>query len=166
MNHNRLPKSIWKTCVDSMPIFGIDMIIFSRKNGILMGRRINNPAKDKLFVPGGRVYKNERISEAFNRILLSETDLTYCFKETTSLGLYEHFYDVTSWSTNECSTHYVVEARLIEIDTDNLKLKINLNAQHSSFEWISLEDIDSKDIHCYSRLYINKIKAIKANRII
>ena len=162
MNHNILPKSIWKTCVESMPIFGIDMIIFSKVRGILMGRRINNPAKNKLFVPGGRIYKNERISEAFQRILLSETGLSCGFKETTSLGLYEHFYDVTSWSNKECSTHYIIDARLIEIDLDNIQIKINLDSQHSSFEWISLEDIDSKDIHYYSRIYINKVKEIKA----
>ena len=29
-----------------------------------MGIRINNPAKGKLFVPGGRVYKNEKIVDA------------------------------------------------------------------------------------------------------
>tara|TARA_Y100000766_G_C18829410_1_gene567266 strand:- start:428 stop:877 length:450 start_codon:yes stop_codon:yes gene_type:complete len=148
-----------------MPIFGIDMIIFSREKGILMGHRINNPAKGKLFVPGGRVYKNERISEAFHRILLGETGLTYSFEETTSLGLYEHFYDVTSWSTNKCCTHYIIEARLIEIDTENIKIKINLTDQHSSVEWISLEDIASKDIHYYSKLYINRIKEIKKQLI-
>ena len=159
----KLSEEIWRTCVDSMPIFGIDMIIFSQRNGILMGRRINNPAKDKLFVPGGRIYKNERIIDAFNRILLSETGLTFSYKKTTSIGLFEHFYNVTPWSNSECSTHYIIEARLIEVDPEDVKLKINLNAQHSSFEWISLEDLDSKDIHYYSRLYINKIKAIKAN---
>ena len=78
----KLPEEIWRTCVDSIPIFGIDMIIFSRKCGVLMGRRINDPAKDKLFVPGGRVYKNERIINAFNRILLNETGLTFPFDKT------------------------------------------------------------------------------------
>ena len=63
----KLSEKIWRTCIDSIPIFGIDMIIFSREFGVLMGRRINNPAKGKLFVPGGRVYKNERIIDAFNR---------------------------------------------------------------------------------------------------
>ena len=47
-----------------MPIFGIDMVVFSRTFGVLMGSRINNPAKGKLFVPGGRVYKNEKIVDA------------------------------------------------------------------------------------------------------
>ena len=157
----KLPEEIWRTCVDSIPIFGIDMIIFSQKYGVLMGYRINNPAKGKLFVPGGRIYKNERIIDAFNRILLSETGLTFPFNKTTSIGLYEHFYNVTSWSTLECSTHYIIEARLIEVEQENIKLKINLNEQHSNFEWISLEDIQSNDIHYYSKMYLNKIKDLK-----
>ena len=159
----KLPEEIWKTCVDSIPIFGIDMIIFSRKCGVLMGRRINNPAKGNLFVPGGRVYKNEKIIDAFNRILLSETGLTFSFNKTTSMGLYEHFYNVTSWSTSECSTHYIIDARLIEIDPENIKLNINLNEQHSGFEWVSIKDTQSNCIHSYSKIYLNKIKELKAN---
>ena len=154
----KLPEEIWKTCVDSIPIFGIDMIIFSQKFGVLMGRRINNPAKGKLFVPGGRVYKNERIADAFNRILLNETGLSFPFNKTTSMGLFEHFYNVTSWSTSECSTHYIIDARLIEIDPERIKLKINLNEQHSNFEWISIEHMQSNNIHPYSMMYLNKIK--------
>ena len=157
----KLSEEIWRNCVDSIPIFGIDMIIFSREFGGLMGRRINNPAKGKLFVPGGRVYKNERIIDAFNRILLSETSLTFPFNKTISIGLYEHFYDVTYWSNIECSTHYIIEARLIEIDPENIKKNINLNEQHSSFEWISLEDMKSSAIHSYSKIYLNKIKDLK-----
>ena len=157
----KLSEEIWRNCVDSIPIFGIDMIIFSQKYGVLMGSRINNPAKGKLFVPGGRVYKNERIIDAFNRILVSETGLTFPFNKTTSIGLYEHFYNVTYLSTSECSTHYIIEARLIEIDPENIKLKINLNAQHSSLEWIPIEEMQSDSIHSYSKIYLNKIKEIK-----
>ena len=126
-----------------------------------MGRRINNPAKDKFFVPGGRVYKNESIIDAFNRILLSETGLTFSFNKTTSIGLYEHFYNVTYWSTSECSTHYIIEARLIEVDAENIKLNINLNEQHSGFEWISIKDTQSNSIHSYSKIYLNKVKDLK-----
>ena len=161
MNPKELPESTWRLCVDSMPIFGIDMIIYSKRYGILMGRRINNPAKGKLFVPGGRVYKNERIIDAFNRILSSEVNLTFPFNKTTSMGLYEHFYNVTYWSTSECNTHYIIEARLVEVESDNIKLNVNLDEQHSDFEWISLEETQSNFIHSYSKIYLTKIKDLK-----
>ena len=160
-NDKRISEDVWRTCVTSMPIFGIDMIIFSSKNGILMGRRINNPAKGKLFVPGGRVYKNESIRDAFNRILLTETGLIYSFQESTSIGIYEHFYNNTKWSIHKCSTHYIIEARLIEINPDK-KLEINLDEQHSNCVWVRLEDYKSYDIHHYSKIYIERIREIKA----
>ena len=91
MKQKELPEEIWRTCVNSAPIFGIDMIILSKGNHMLMGRRINNPAKGKLFVPGGRVYKNENMLDAFNRILLSETSLNFSYHKTISLGLREPY---------------------------------------------------------------------------
>ena len=83
----KLSEEIWRTCVDSMPIFGIDMIIFSQTCGVLMGRRINNPAKGKLFVPGGRVYKNEARKDAFKRILKNETGLNIKYIETSTTNI-------------------------------------------------------------------------------
>ena len=41
--------------------------------------------------------------------------------------------------------------------------KINLNEQHSGFEWISIKDTQSNSIHSYSKIYLNKIKELKAN---
>ncbi len=162
MNQKKLSENIWKQCVNSMPIFGIDLLIFCLNRGLLMGRRSNNPAKDKFFVPGGRVYKNEKMSDAFNRILTSETNLNFSYEESISIGLYEHFYDVSNWSSKECSTHYIIEARFIEIQPTHLDFKINLSEQHSNFKWVSLDDSNLEDIHLYSKLYLNKIKKMNS----
>ena len=145
-----LDEITWKECVKSVPITAIDLVFVRDKSHVLMGQRNNEPAMNSYFVPGGRVYKNERIIDAFNRILLSETGLNFPFNKTTSMGLYEHFYNVTAWSSSECSTHYIIEARLIEIEQENIKLKINLNEQHSDFEWISLEDMKSNSANLSS----------------
>ena len=158
MNINELPENIWKSCIDSVPIFGIDLIIYFKKRGILMGRRINNPAKDKLFVPGGRVYKNEARKDAFKRILKNETGLNIKYTESSSIGLFEHFYDLTYWSSKNSSTHYIIEARLIELEIiDN---DINMSAQHSNLEWINLNNFESDDIHFYSKLYLKRVSEL------
>ena len=160
MNPKKLTDKTWKECVNSMPIFGIDMLIYLQDNGILMGRRINEPAKGKFFVPGGRVYKNEKRVDAFHRILLSETGLKFDFNESKSIGLYEHFYDTNKWDSKDCETHYVIEARLLELKRDDENIRINLKSQHSDMKWISIKDIISKDIHEYSKLYLEKVKEI------
>ena len=160
MNPKKLSEETWRSCVDSMPIFGIDMIIYSKIFGILMGKRENDPAKGKLFVPGGRVYKNEKRVDAFNRILLSETGLKFNFEDTKSMGLYEHFYTTNKWHCKDIQTHYIIEARLIELKSNNEDLKINLDDQHSYINWINLYNISQTDIHEYSKLYLDKAKEI------
>ena len=55
--------------VRNTPLVSIDLIISDPMGAILMGWRNNEPAKDTWFVPGGRIRKNERIAEAFERIL-------------------------------------------------------------------------------------------------
>ena len=62
----------WKSIVKNNPIFSIDIIFLKRNHSILMGKRLNEPAKGKLFVPGGRVFKNETREQAFERISKSE----------------------------------------------------------------------------------------------
>jgi colanic acid biosynthesis protein WcaH len=40
-----------------------------------MGWRENEPAKRTWFVPGGRIRKDEKIADAFERIIRTETGL-------------------------------------------------------------------------------------------
>ena len=158
----KLSKEAWLKCVDSMPIFGIDMIILINKSDILMGKRINNPAKGKLFVPGGRVYKNESREEAFKRILINETGLDCNINDSISMGLFEHFYNTNFLSDENSNTHYIIEARLIKFNVENKKREIKVNQQHSELEWININKSKSKQIHYYSKLYIDQlIKLIK-----
>jgi colanic acid biosynthesis protein WcaH len=44
------------------PLISIDLIIKDQKRRILMGKRINNPAANSWFVPGGRIKKGTRCS--------------------------------------------------------------------------------------------------------
>ena len=46
------------------------LVIYDGK--LLVGERTNNPAKGSFFVPGGKVYKNEYLKEALERISKDE----------------------------------------------------------------------------------------------
>ena len=59
-----LSKDLWKNIVMHMPIPAKDLLFYSDKKGLLMGKRINKPAKDYYFVPGGRVFKNENRNDS------------------------------------------------------------------------------------------------------
>ena len=51
------------------PLVSIDLIIRNARGEVLLGLRNNEPAKGFYFVPGGIILKQERLHEAFARIL-------------------------------------------------------------------------------------------------
>ena len=146
----RVPDEKWRSFVKNNPIFSIDIIIFNKNHGILMGMRLNNPAKGMLFVPGGRVFKNETREKGFERIIKSETGLNIKFKNSLFLGLFEHFYENSKWPDKKISTHYIVEARFIEIKYKIEKL-LKPDSQHSDLFSIDKNSRNSYPIHknCY-----------------
>ena len=71
IENNHLPLNCFKQVVQHSPLFGVDLIVVNSQNGVLMGERINAPAKGFWFVLGGRVYKNERLEQALLRVSLA-----------------------------------------------------------------------------------------------
>tara|TARA_B100000989_G_C19514254_1_gene460764 strand:- start:539 stop:1021 length:483 start_codon:yes stop_codon:yes gene_type:complete len=157
MNPKFLDNQVWKTCVKNMPIFALDIVLFDKFKGILMGKRLNNPAKNMFFVPGGRIYKNETREKAFSRISKNEIGIEYDFKNSKYFGIYEHFYKTTKWEDN-LRTHYVVEARLIILNTLTTNT-FDLSNQHEEIKWVDLNENNLDLIHKYSMEYIYKLKS-------
>lgn len=85
----RIPADDWKNIVENVPIVSVDLLV-RYEDGLLLGKRINKPAKGCWFMPGGRVEKAEPRSEAVKRIGKKELGLDV--KITESLGTFEHFY--------------------------------------------------------------------------
>jgi colanic acid biosynthesis protein WcaH len=149
-----LDSNTFKTVVDSTPLVSIDLIIINNNDEILLGKRKNKPAQGFYFTIGGRVYKNESMIVAANRILDEELGLKLkC--ELTFIGIFEHFYEDSIFSNT--STHYV-----------NMAYKINLNdadlnslstTQHSKYKWASLSDLMSdSNVHSNVKAYFEKDK--------
>ena len=122
-----------------------------------MGERINEPARGFLFVPGGRIYKNESLEKAFERICFEEIGIILKHSDSKLLGIYEHFFDNSLWENSEINSHYIILAYVINITNYS---KINLSKQHKSFNWISKLDTMNSSMHRYSLQYLNDIKYI------
>jgi len=69
-----LEKEDFRCLVQHGVLFSIDLVVLDTQNRILVGERVNRPAQGYWFVPGGRVYKNEALMKAFERICLDELD--------------------------------------------------------------------------------------------
>ncbi len=154
-----LHKDLWKNIVMNMPIPAKDLLFYCDKKGLLMGRRINKPAKDYYFVPGGRVFKNENRSNAIKRIAKEEVGYLFNNDKFSSIGIYDHFYLDSIWENTEISTHYIVEAILIVIEND--EIKFSLANQHSEIIWINELNIEKVKVHEYSKQYLYDILKLR-----
>ncbi len=117
-----------------------------------MGWPENEPAKRNWFVPGGRIRKDERIVDAFERIIKTETGLVNCLNESRFGGVYEHLYSTNCFGEAGFGTHYCVLAYLVRLYD---RPDITIDGQHTRVDWLTSS---SPDIHPYSRAYFDLLR--------
>ncbi len=141
--------------VEHTPLIAIDLIIKDSKGRVLLGRRVNAPAKDYWFVPGGRIYKNETIPEAFSRIFFTETGSKLLIDNAKFLGVYEHFYEDSFYDEN-ISTHYVVLGYEINYD---FSINILPETQHNTYKIVPVKTLlQDAEVHSNVKLYFRGLK--------
>jgi colanic acid biosynthesis protein WcaH len=137
--------------VKNAPLVSIDLVVKNSQGRILVGLRKNEPAKSFWFVPGGRILKDERIAEAFERIAYDELGIRPAFEGAGFLGVFEHLYPSNFTEKEDFSTHYVVLA--YEIRTGKAALNLP-DDQHSEYKWLSKESLDKEpNVHPYTKPY-------------
>ena len=148
-----IPEADFQTLVRQAPLVSVDLVITDPLDYCLLGRRQNRPAKGVMFVPGGRILKNETIDDAIKRIMLAETGYQIGEQdEQKFLGVYEHFYDNSFWDAN-ISTHYVVLAHRIKLKARFMEDPDN---QHDILEWLPLNELlNRSDVHKNVKVYFD-----------
>lgn len=148
----------FKTVIASTPLVSIDLIVLNPEHHVLLGQRVNRPAQGYWFVPGGRILKNEAMDDAFQRITLGELGASLNRSYATLLGIYEHFYPDSVFSSTSATidTHYIVHAYLFRLSAKN-EIKPPQD-QHSLYRWWPINDIQaSQAVHGYTRAYMNEL---------
>ena len=145
-----LDVSTFKLVVEHTPLVSIDLIVKNASNEILLGKRLNRPAKGYWFVPGGRILKNETIDDAFARLVEQELAISYSITAAKFIGNYEHMY--TDNFSNECfSTHYIVLGYEVKIDINLANLP---KEQHQNYQWMTVSKLmDSPKVHQNTKNY-------------
>lgn len=147
----KLDNDTFHHVIRNAPLVSIDFIIKSTEGKILLGLRTNAPAKESWFVPGGRIYKNERIKDAVKRITKTEIGVAVPDGETIDLGIYEHLY-ADSIFGEDIGTHYIVLAKQFTL-ADNYQFSI-CDDQHSFMKWWGVGELLSDDrVHEYTKNY-------------
>jgi colanic acid biosynthesis protein WcaH len=147
-----LSDSDFKSVVKHTPLVSVDLIISDPSGAILMGWRTNEPAKSTWFVPGGCIRKNEKIDDAFMRIIETETGLIRSLADSKFGGVYEHFYATNRFADSGFGTHYCVLAYLLRVDD---RPTIKIDDQHTKMEWLQRGSVD---VHPYSEAYFDLLK--------
>lgn len=151
-NFSKLNDEEFAQLIKNAPLVSIDVIVKNPKKRILLGRRKNEPAKDKWFIPGGRVLKNETIEEAFQRIIKSELPLkdrnkanAIKVEDAIFLGVFQHRYEENKFEIKGFGTHYIVIAYEITLSQ---AMHLSGDEQHSSYRWFNLDKLlKNKDVH-------------------
>tara|TARA_Y100000746_G_C15125348_1_gene294358 strand:- start:16 stop:495 length:480 start_codon:yes stop_codon:yes gene_type:complete len=153
-----LEQQTFTTVIDSTPLVSIDLVIINENNEALLGKRLNRPAKGFWFVPGGRILKNEQLSNAFQRLTLDELGKQYLIENAKLLGPYDHFYTDCAFNDN-VSTHYVAIAYILKVNSCDLA-GLPIADQHSMYKWLPIEDIiKSTEVHQHTQWYFEAMSS-------
>ncbi|MGY0217714.1 GDP-mannose mannosyl hydrolase [Endozoicomonadaceae bacterium StTr2] len=140
----------FKRVVASTPLVSIDFLIENAEGKILLGLRNNRPAQGFWFVPGGRIRKDERLDDAFSRLLMSELGVEYAFERSRLRGPFEHFYS-DNFSGTDFTTHYLAFGYEISLDIDLEQLP---DSQHQNYQWYSKDELlASEQVHQHTKDY-------------
>jgi len=122
--------------VDATPLVSIDLIIRNEHGAVLLGKRLNRPAKDSWFVPGGRILKNERVQEAIARI--SNCEIGFAVSNAKLLGVFDHLYEDNFLGATGINTHYVVLGFAAQMPSG---ASVTPDDQHSELRWWRVEEL-------------------------
>lgn len=158
-----LDQPTFSTVIASTPLVSIDLVVINTNGQVLLGKRLNRPAKNYWFVPGGRILKNEPLTEAFKRLTRDELGQEFTIEQASLLGPFDHFYadNVFSdsalsgnFSVTDNSTHYVAIVYYLKLDSqlDNLPLAI----QHDGYKWVDVPSLLSDEkVHIHTKWYFD-----------
>jgi colanic acid biosynthesis protein WcaH len=133
------------------PLVAIDLVVRSPEYRILVGRRLNEPAKGFFFVPGSRISKNEIRAAAFRRVSREELGLELSMEKARFLGAYDHLYTTNRFEKPGFGTHYITLAYELTLALDSSKLPTE---QHGEYLWLTPQEIlESVQVHENTKAY-------------
>lgn len=144
-----IPPAEYAVIAEHVPVVSVDLLVH-HDGGLVLGKRVNEPAKGEWFVPGGTVLKGEHRRQAVHRVAEQElrTDVTI----DRELGVYDHFYDAAA-SPDVHSKQYLATAYVVTPKSGSLRP----DAQHESLKVFTAP---FPDLHDYVQRYIHDLHTL------
>lgn len=151
-----LDETTFSTVIESTPLVSIDLVVINAQGQALLGKRLNRPAKDYWFVPGGRILKNEALADAFKRLTSDELGQVFTIDQACLLGPFDHFYNDCVFG-DDITTHYVAIAFILKLEFELNSLP--LHVQHGGYQWFDIPHLLSAgEVHTHTKWYFNAQK--------
>src|SRR6266568_7285147 len=111
----------YRRVLSVMPIVCVDCLVMNESHEFLLVQRENEPLKGEYWVPGGRVYKGERLVDAVHRKMREEIGVDV--EVVDNVGFFELFQDRTEQNAtggvHSISIVYLVRPKSCAIMLDN-----------------------------------------------
>ncbi|MDO9313071.1 MAG: VanZ family protein, partial [Burkholderiaceae bacterium] len=106
-----LPLAQFQQAVAALPLVSVDWVLTNPAGELLVGQRLNAPARGTWFTPGGRVRKGEALAVAQQRVALEELGLPLAnsaawLARARLMGAWDHFFSDAAFSAS-MPTQYV-----------------------------------------------------------
>jgi colanic acid biosynthesis protein WcaH len=142
--------------IDATPLVSMDLLLEDKDGRVLLGKRMNKPAQGYWFVPGGRIRKNESLSDAIIRISMTELGIEITIDQVRLIGAFDHIYTDNFAGKEGVNTHYVAMGYQAKMIAD---LSIEPDDQHSDMIWWSKQELLNSDkVHKNTKLYFQDQK--------
>jgi colanic acid biosynthesis protein WcaH len=158
----RLSEHDFARLLEWAPLVSIDLLVTDADGRLLVGERVNEPAKGFLFVPGGKIEKDDKtLSDALSRIAAYELGVADPLQWDPARlhGAFMHRYDTNALEVRGLETVYVVLAyRLRHPDDVRVAIDQLPEAQHSSYFWIDRENLSDlpAEVHANTLVYLDE----------
>lgn len=138
-----LPLAQFQQAVAALPLVSVDWVLTNPAGELLVGQRLNAPARGAWFTPGGRIRKGEPLAAALRRVAAEELGLAderagALAQRGEPMGAWDHFYPDSAFSPT-VPTHYLnlpYAAHLSAAEVSALGLPVG--EQHGHWQWLPL----------------------------
>lgn len=130
-----IPEEDYKRILELVPMCCVDLVIV-KDSQVLLVKRAQEPGKGSWCIPGGRVFKNEKLEEAAIRKAKEEVGLDVEIQEM--IGVYETMFDKGPFGSSVHTINVVFLA-------DYAGGEVKLDSSSSDFKWISSSEEEMLD---------------------
>jgi colanic acid biosynthesis protein WcaH len=133
--NEKIPKELYENILENSIIVDVDAVIHNENKALLV-YRIQEPAKNQWWIPGGRQKKLEFGEESVISKVKEETGLDVEVEKL--IGVYEERFDTTPFPNVKTGGHHLIRAYLVNPINKNQKIKLDETSE--DYKWIDKID--------------------------